>query len=45
MNTTRRDLSWEGDEISFKEKVGYTDLISVVEREKIVLDVIDNKAR
>jgi hypothetical protein len=29
MNTIRRDLSWEGDMISLKEKVGYDDLINV----------------
>jgi hypothetical protein len=38
MNTTTRDPSWEEDEISLKEKVGYTHLISVGEREWIVLD-------
>jgi hypothetical protein len=42
MNATRRDLSWEGDEISLKVKVGYADLISVGEREWIVFDVLDD---
>jgi hypothetical protein len=41
MNATRRDLSWEGDEISLKVKVGYVDLINVGEREWIVFDVLD----
>jgi hypothetical protein len=38
MSATRRDLSWEGDEISLKVKVGYADLINVGERKKIVID-------
>jgi hypothetical protein len=42
MNTTRRDLSWEGDEISLKAKVGYADLIIIGERKRIVLDVLDD---
>ena len=41
MNATRRDLSWEGDEISLKVKVGYAELINVGEREQIVFNVLD----
>jgi hypothetical protein len=42
MSATRRDLSWEGDEIGLKMKVGYVDLVSVGEREKIIIDVLDD---
>jgi hypothetical protein len=42
MNATRRDLSWEGNEISLKAKVGYADLINIGERKQIVLDVLDD---
>jgi hypothetical protein len=42
MNATRRDLSWEGDEISLKEKVSHVELVSVGEREKIIFDVISD---
>jgi hypothetical protein len=42
MSATRRDLSWEGDEIGLKTKVGYADLINVGERERIVLDALDD---
>jgi hypothetical protein len=41
MNATRRDVIWEGDEISLKVKVGYADLINVGEREQIVFNVLD----
>jgi hypothetical protein len=40
VNTIARDLSWEGDEISLKEKVGYTDLTSIGERKWIFFTVI-----
>jgi hypothetical protein len=42
MSTTRRDLSWEGDEIGLKTKVGYIDLIDVGEREKIIINEVDD---
>jgi len=41
MNTIRRDSSWEGEGISLKVKVGYTDLFNIGEREKIIFDVIN----
>jgi len=43
MNTTRRDLSWEGDEISLKVKLGYANLMNVGKREWIVFDVLDDE--
>ena len=42
MNATRRDLSWNGDKISLKVKVGYADLIIIGERKWIFLDVLDD---
>jgi hypothetical protein len=45
MNATRRDLSWEGSEISLKEKVGFTDLIIVVKRKQIFLYVLSDEER
>jgi hypothetical protein len=33
MNATRRDLSWEGDKIGLKMKVGYVDLVNIGKRE------------
>ena len=44
MNTTRRDLSWEGDEIILKVKVSHVELVSVSEREKIIfVAIIDDE--
>jgi hypothetical protein len=36
MNATRRDPSWEGDEIRLKTEVGYTDLINIGERVLVI---------
>jgi hypothetical protein len=33
MNARSRDPRWEGNEISFKEKVSYTNLINVYKSE------------
>jgi hypothetical protein len=32
MNTTRRDLNWEGDDIILKVTMGYADLINIGKR-------------
>jgi hypothetical protein len=42
MSATRRDQSWEGNEIGLKTKVGYDDLISVGERENIFINALDD---
>jgi len=42
MNATRRNLIWEGDEISLKGKMGYANLISIGKREKIFINALDD---
>jgi hypothetical protein len=45
MNATRRDPSWEGDEIRLKTEVGYTDLTNIGERENVIINELDDGKR
>jgi len=40
MSTTRRDLSWEGDEIGLKMNVGYAKLVSIGQMENIIINAL-----